>query len=281
MQSIFNKQSSLRLRLLLAIILSIVIIITDYSYQSFSTIHTYMDTAISPLYILANSPRALFDQISVMFASRQKLILEIKELHDQLILKRSDLLMLNHIKKENSYLRELLGSPLRQDDHKMLAQVISTSSDPYSDQVIVDKGSTNKVYEGQPVISEKGVIGQVIAVGKKTSRVLLLCDLSHALPVQILRNGIRAIASGHGCTAELQLEYIPDHADIQDGDILVTSGLGGKFPEGYPVAIVSSVKEDINNSNVVVRAHPIANLQYLRYLILLEREQNDRMDLKK
>ncbi|VFP84248.1 Cell shape-determining protein MreC [Candidatus Erwinia haradaeae] len=275
MQSIFNKRSSLRLQLLCSIILAITIIVTDHSSKSFSTIRAYMDTAVSPLYFLSNSPCKLLDQISIMFSSREKLSLEIKELHDQLLLKHSDLLILDHIKKENSFLRALLSSPIRQYDHKILTQVISAPSDPYSNQVIIDKGSMNNVYEGQPVVSAKGVIGQVIVVGKTTSRVLLLCDLSHALPVQVMRNGIRAIASGNGCSEELQLQYIPDHTDIQDGDILVTSGLDGRFSEGYPVAIVSSIHEDITSSNVVIRAHPIANLQYLRYLILLEKEKHD------
>ncbi len=100
------------------------------------------------------------------------------------MLKNSDLLMLGQYKQENARLRELLGSPLRQDEQKMVTQVISTVNDPYSDQVVIDKGSVNGVYEGQPVISDKGVVGQVVAVAKMTSRVLLICDATHALPIR-------------------------------------------------------------------------------------------------
>ena len=164
-------------------------------------------------------------------------------------------------------MRELLGSPLRQDEHKMVTQVISTGSDPYSDQVVIDKGSDNGVYEGQPVISDKGVVGQVVAVAKVTSRVLLICDASHALPIQVLRNDIRVIAAGSGCADDLQLEHLPNNTDIRVGDVLVTSGLGGRFPEGYPVAVVSSVKVDNQRAYTVIQARPTAGLQ--RYLLLL------------
>ncbi len=119
---------------------------------------------------------------------------------------------------------------------KWCTQVISTVNDPYSDQVVIDKGSVNGVYEGQPVISDKGVVGQVVAVAKLTSRVLLICDATDALPIQVLRNDIRVIAAGNGCTDDLQLEHLPANTDIRVGDVLVTSGLGGRFPEGYPVA---------------------------------------------
>ncbi len=151
----------------------------------------------------------------------------------------------------------------------MVTQVISTVNDPYSDQVVIDKGSVNGVYEGQPVISDKGVVGQVVAVAKMTSRVLLICDATHALPIQVLRNDIRVIAAGNGCTDDLQLEHLPANTDIRVGDVLVTSGLGGRFPEGYPVGVVSSVKLDTQRAYTVIQARPTAGLQRLRYLLLL------------
>lgn len=177
--------------------------------------------------------------------------------------------MLGQYKQENARLRELLGLPLRRDEQKMVTQVISTVNDPYSDQVVIDKGSVNGVYEGQPVISDKGVVGQVVAVAKMTSRVLLICDATHALPIRVLRNDIRVIAAGNGCTDDLQLEHLPANTDIRVGDVLVTSGLGGRFPEGYPVGVVSSVKLDTQRAYTVIQARPTAGLQRLRYLLLL------------
>ncbi len=116
---------------------------------------------------------------------------------------------------------------------------------------------------------DKGVVGQVVAVAKMTSRVLLICDATHALPIQVLRNDIRVIAAGNGCTDDLQLEHLPANTDIRVGDVLVTSGLGGRFPEGYPVGVVSSVKLDTQRAYTVIQARPTAGLQRLRYLLLL------------
>ena len=269
MKPIFSRGPSLQLRLFLAVIVAIGVIIADSRVGSFTQIRTYMDTAVSPFYFLANGPRQILDNVSETLASRQQLELENKALHRELFLKNSELLMLGQFKQENARLRELLGSPLRQDEHKMVTQVISTGTDPYTDQMVIDKGSVNGVYEGQPVISDKGVVGQVIAVGKVTSRVLLICDASHALPIQVLRNDIRVIAAGNGCTEDLQLEHLPGNTDIRVGDVLVTSGLGGRFPEGYPVGVVSSVKVDTQRAYTVIQARPTAGLQRLRYLLLL------------
>ncbi|SFN27165.1 rod shape-determining protein MreC [Izhakiella capsodis] len=269
MKPIFSKGPSLQLRLFTAVLVAIVVIVADSRLGAFSRIRTYMDTAVSPFYFLANEPGKILDSVSDALTSRHQLELENKALQRELLLKKSDLLLLGQYKQENARLRELLGSPLRHDEHMMVTQVISTSTDPYSNQVVIDKGSANGVYEGQPVISDKGVVGQVIAVAEYTSRVLLICDPSHALPVQVLRNDIRVIAAGNGCSEDLQLEHLPGNTDIRVGDVLVTSGLGGRFPEGYPVAVVSSVKVDAQRAYTVIKARPTAGLQRLRYLLLL------------
>ncbi|USQ49226.1 rod shape-determining protein MreC [Serratia marcescens] len=269
MKPIFSRGPSLQLRLFLAVIAAIGLIVADSRLGTFVKIRNYMDTAVSPFYFLANGPRKVLDSVSETLATRQQLELENRALRQELLLKNSDILLHGQFKQENARLRELLGSPLRQDEHKMVTQVISTGSDPYSDQVVIDKGSDNGVYEGQPVISDKGVVGQVVAVAKVTSRVLLICDASHALPIQVLRNDIRVIAAGSGCADDLQLEHLPNNTDIRVGDVLVTSGLGGRFPEGYPVAVVSSVKVDNQRAYTVIQARPTAGLQRLRYLLLL------------
>ena len=264
MKPIFSRGPSLQIRLILAVLVALGIIIADSRLGTFSQIRTYMDTAVSPFYFVSNAPRELLDGVSQTLASRDQLELENRALRQELLLKNSELLMLGQYKQENARLRELLGSPLRQDEQKMVTQVISTVNDPYSDQVVIDKGSVNGVYEGQPVISDKGVVGQVVAVAKLTSRVLLICDATHALPIQVLRNDIRVIAAGNGCTDDLQLEHLPANTDIRVGDVLVTSGLGGRFPEGYPVAVVSSVKLDTQRAYTVIQARPTAGLYCLR-----------------
>lgn len=269
MKPIFSRGPSLQLRLLFAVLAAIVLVIADSRLGTFVKIRTYMDTAVSPFYFLANGPRKVLDNVSETLATHQQLELENRALRQELLLKNTDLQLLGQFKQENNRLRELLGSPLRQDEQKMVTQVMSSGTDPYSDQVVIDKGSNNGVYEGQPVISDRGVVGQVVAVSKLTSRVLLICDTSHALPIQVLRNDIRVIAAGSGCTDDLLLEHLPSNTDIRVGDVLVTSGLGGRFPEGYPVAVVSSVKVDNQRAYTVIQARPTADLQRLRYLLLL------------
>lgn len=269
MKPIFSRGPSLQLRLVLAVIAAIAIIVADSRVGSFREIRSYLDTSVSPFYFLADGPRRFLDGAAETFASRQMLEQQNNALRRELMLKNSELLLLGQYKQENIRLRELLGSPLRPGERKMITQVISAGADPYSDQVIIDRGSDSGVYEGQPVISDKGVVGQVVSVGKFSSRVMLVCDASHALPVQVLRNDVRAIASGAGCSEDLQLENMAGNQDIRVGDVLVSSGLGGRFPEGYPVAVVSSVTVDTRRAMTVIQAKPTAGLQRLRYLLLL------------
>ncbi|MDR0218348.1 MAG: rod shape-determining protein MreC [Enterobacteriaceae bacterium] len=275
MKPIFSRGPSLQLRLIFAVIIAIILVVIDSRFGFFNKIRSHMDTAVSPFYFLANGPRQFLDGVSDSFASRKLLELENKTLLNELAIRKSELLLLSQLKQENARLRELLGSPLRGEEHMTISQVISGGMDPYRDQVVINKGAKDGVYEGQPVISDRGVVGQVVSVSQFSSRVLLICDSTHALPVQVLRNDIRAIASGAGCTEELHLEPLPSGIDIRVGDVLMTSGLGGRFPEGYPVAVVSSVKVDSQRAYTVVHARPLAELQRLRYLLLLWGSNND------
>ncbi|HCH7935466.1 TPA: rod shape-determining protein MreC [Providencia rettgeri] len=275
MKPIFRRGPSLQLRIIFAVIIALVLVVIDHRFEPFNKIRTYLDTAVSPFYFLANGPRQFLDNISESFTSREQLQFENRALRQELLLKKADNLLLEQLKQENARLRELLGSPLRQDEHMMVTQVISGANTPYRDQVVIDKGSNEGVYEGQPVISDKGVVGQVVGVSNFNSRVLLICDTTHALPVQVLRNDVRVIAAGAGCTDDIQLEPLPENTDIRIGDVLVTSGLGGRFPEGYPVAVVSAVKHDTQRAYTIISAKPSAELQRLRYLLLLWGNDND------
>ncbi|UDG80042.1 rod shape-determining protein MreC [Candidatus Steffania adelgidicola] len=265
----FGRGSALQLRLLLAVIVAIAAIIGDSKLGIFLKIRTDLNMVVSPFYFLAHAPSQILDNISRILASHTELMLENRLLRKSLLLKNSEQLLLGEYKQENNLLRKLLGAPLRQDEEKIFTQVIAISTDPYREQVLIDKGLDNGVYIGQPVISDTGVVGQVIGTSKLNSQVLLICDAAHALPIQVLRNNIRVIVSGNGCINDLQLEHVPSNTDIRIGDVLVTSGLGGRFPEGYPVAVVSSIKIDTHRAYSVIQAHPAAYLQRLHYLLLL------------
>lgn len=274
MKLIFSKSTPLGLRLFLSLILSVALIICDVNYRPFTVIRYYLDSAISPLYYVSNFPLSAFNELNDLSAKHQALLDENALLKEQLQMQQSDLVRLDSLKKENDELRTLLGSPLRNDEYKKVAQVLLVDANPYSYQITLDKGTREGVFVGQPVVDEKGVVGQIFKTAYNTSRAILICDSQHAIPVQVLRNGITMVAVGNGCNNDLLLDFLPNNVDIQVGDVLVTSGLGGRFPKGYPVATVSSVKVDMHDSTPVISATPTADLKRLRYLLLLWNEHN-------
>ena len=155
----------------------------------------------------------------------------------------------------------------------MVAEILAVDSDPYTHQVVINRGANDGVYEGQAVIDDEGVVGQILHVGTTSSRVLLITDVTHAVPVRISRNGLRLIASGVGVIDRLTHNHVPHSSDIRIGDILVTSGLGSKFPEGYPVAKVSAVIQDESRAFSQIQSQPVAKIDRLRYVLLLWPEQ--------
>ncbi|OCG28185.1 rod shape-determining protein MreC [Gilliamella sp. wkB108] len=273
MKLLFSKRSPLSVQLFISLLLALILIVLDINYRPFKEIRYYLDTIVSPLYLISNAPEATLEQFHEMSKTREDLINENAKLNETLLQKKTDLLLLEHLRHENNRLRELLGSPLRHDEHKMAAQVLLADTDPYVYQIVLNKGKSDGVYIGQPVVDEKGIVGQIYETAQTTSRAILVCDYQHAIPVQVLRNDISMVAVGNGCSNDLTLDFLPNNVDIKVGDVLVTSGLDGRFPEGYPVAVVSSVKLDISDSTPIISATPTADLKRLRYLLLLWGDQ--------
>ncbi|MDP9500506.1 rod shape-determining protein MreC [Bisgaard Taxon 45] len=269
MKPIFGKAPPLGLRLILAILASIALIVSDGQSNAMIKARSIMETAVGGLYYLANTPRTVLDGVSNNLVDTNKLQIENRVLREQLREKNADLLLLDQLKVENQRLRLLLNSPLRTDEYKKIAEVLTAETDVYRKQVVINQGERDGAYVGQPIIDEKGIVGQLISVGENTSRVLLLTDVTHSIPVQVLRNDVRLIASGTGRNDELSLDHVPRSVDIVKGDLLVTSGLGGRFLEGYPVAIVESVSRDGQNYFATVTAKPLASIERLRYVLLL------------
>lgn len=152
---------------------------------------------------------------------------------------------------------------------------MAVANHPFSHNVLIDKGQSADVFAGQPVIDELGVVGQVISTGNNTARVILLTDQTHAIPVRNLRNDIRAIVSGTGDINRMVLNNVPHDTDIKVGDKLITSGLGGLFPDGYPVAVVKEVKNDPSKPFLIVSASPVAQVNRLRHVLLLWPDKKD------
>ena len=171
--------------------------------------------------------------------------------------------------EQNVRLRELLNSSALVNEKVEVAELIGMDPNPFTHRIIINKGERDGVVLGQPVLDARGLMGQVVELMPYTSRVLLLTDTTHSIPVQVNRNGLRAIASGTGNPERLELRHVADTADIKVGDLLVSSGLGQRFPAGYPVATVKEVIHDSGQPFAIVRAVPTAALNRSRYLLLV------------
>jgi len=269
MKPIFGQGPSLPLRLFFALLISVSLILADTRLNAFSKVRYLLNSIVAPIQYAADLPRTMFDGFYEGLNSRQELIDMNSRMKRELLELKSDLVLLDQYKEENLRLRKLLGSSFVRDEKKVITEVMAVDTSPYTHQVVIDKGRTDGVYEGQPVINEKGIVGQVTFVAAHNSRVLLLIDSNSAIPVQNLRNDIRVIASGNGSIDKIQLEHIPGSTDIEVGDFLVSSGLGGVYPEGYPVAKVSKVDRDTRREFAVIEADPVVDFDRLRYLLLI------------
>lgn len=192
-----------------------------------------------------------------------------EELHRENLLLKARLQQFEALEAENARLRDLLGSSLDVSERVLIAEIMAVELAPYRQQVMVNKGTNSGVFVGQPVLDANAVMGQVIRANPLSSVVLLITDADHALPVEINRNGLRTIAAGTGLSQDLDLLYIPKNADIQVGDLLVTSGMDGRFPSGYPVARVKTVRQDPDNPFTTVIAEPTARLDRSREVLLV------------
>lgn len=269
MKPIFVTSTALQVRLFFAVFASLILIVFDSKFDSFANIRMYFNTGVAPLIYAANIPGEVLQGVSKNVSTRQELQTQVKEQEKKLFLQQTQLLQFSHLQKENQRLRALLNSPMQADSRKLVAEIVTVNLDPFSLQVMVNKGATDGVYIGQPVLNEQGVVGQVVDVSATLSRILLISDITHAVPVRVQRNDIRALANGSGELNELALPYVPQNTDIQKGDILVTSGLGGVFPEGYPVATVTDFTSPMGEAYAQISAQPIVALERLRYVLLV------------
>lgn len=273
MNPIFKHGPSPQHRLILVLCCSIALIFFDHKMASFDTVRGYLQSLVSPLQYMANAPKQMITWAADNLVIRQQLMAENNAYREKELIYSELDKQLIIVKKENERLRSLLSSPVRGEIKKMVATILAVDSDPYSHQVVINRGAGDGVYEGQPILDEEGIVGQVLLVGAHSSRVILITDLAVAVPVRVQRNGIRLTASGSGRIDRLIHNFVPHSADIKEGDLLVTSGLGGKYPEGYPVAKVVYVKADESREFATIRSQPVAKIDRLRYLLLLSKEE--------
>ncbi len=241
----------------------------DHRSNYLEQVRAALATVLYPVQALVHLPVSASSWLGENLASREALIAENTRLRSQNLVLRGQLQKLISLELENMRLRKLLDSSQRVGERVLIAELVAVDLDPFTRQVLINKGSLHEVHQGQPVLDAEGVFGQVIHVAPLNSTVLLISDLSHALPVQVARNGLRAIAEGTGDDTRLQLRHIPINADIREGDLLITSGLGGVFPPGYPVAEVALVQPDNTQAYATVVATPLAHLNRAREVLLV------------
>ena len=226
-----------------------------------------LEGLVSPIYLLAESPYMLSGEVGEVLQSHDDLLaaneilrrrlLELSQISQQFIA----------LKAENDRLRKLLGSQGRLPYEMLIAEIVGIVPNPSTHQIIIDKGHDAGIEIGQPILDADGLFGQVVQVAPFTSRVMLITDSDHAIPVQINRNGVRSIAGGTGQRDVLVLENLPVSADIMEGDLVETSGLGNRFPRGYPVGTVMSVVVESTSAYAEVLLRPMARLDRSRHVL--------------
>jgi rod shape-determining protein MreC len=278
MNLMFSSGPSLPNRLVLSLLLSVALILFDHKLDGFGTTRVYLNSLVSPLQYLANLPGQMLDASASRFVSHERLFNDNAKLTHDAVVMNGQLQRLTFLQQENDRLRSLLNSPVQDNTSKIVAELMAVDNNPYSHQIVINKGAINSVFEGQPVLDEKGIVGQIMQVSSTNSRVLLIADVTHAIPVRVARNNVRLIASGSGSLDELLIQHVAHSSDLKIGDILLSSGLGNIFPEGYPVATIISIIRDEGRPFSQVKAKPIAQLDRLKYLLLLwsERSSEDK-----
>jgi rod shape-determining protein MreC len=231
--------------------------------------------------IISDYPTRTANTFREVLSSRGSLQSKIFGLEQEQLLLKAKTEKMAALTAENDRLRNLLGSAAKLQDYVLVAELIGVDPDPNRHEVTIDKGSSQSVFVGQPVLDAEGLMGQVVAVGPFTSRVLLISDQSHSVPVQVVRSNLRLIAQGSGVSGQLDLTHVQETADIIVGDLLVSSGLGDRFPVGYPVGIVKLVQHDPGKPFAIATATPSAQLDRSRHVLLVfseKKSQSEKMD---
>ncbi|MFZ1641319.1 MAG: rod shape-determining protein MreC [Candidatus Contendobacter sp.] len=271
-QYLFTVNPKATLQLGLWVALSIVMMTVDHRYHALDGARDVLATAMYPLHYLARLPADIQGWLSENLAGRAELLAENARLRDKQVFLNAQLQKLTTLEAENRRLRSLLESAVNAPERVLIAELLAVDFDPYRHHILLNRGRQHGIYVGQPVLDQQGIIGQIIRADPFTSTAILITDPNHALPIQINRTGARTLALGTGNFQELQLPHIPNNEDVKVGDLLVTSGMGGRFPRGYPVGAITKVEFDPGSPFAHIVAKPVAQLDRIREVMLLENE---------
>jgi rod shape-determining protein MreC len=256
-------------RLIFVVGISATLMIADHRGNHLARIRDTLTVVLYPLQALAGVPAAIGSGIAGFFSTKTTLADANTKLGDENLLLRSRLQQFEALEEENNRLRSMLGSAARVAERAMAAELVEVSLEPYARKIVIARGKSDGAYVGQPVIDAHGVMGQITHAGNNQSWVTLITDPGHAIPVLVNRNGLRALVFGVGDPDSVKVPYLTAAADIVEGDLLVSSGMGGTFPAGYPVAVVTKITNDPNESFVEIQARPAARLNHSKQVLLI------------
>lgn len=273
MQTLFDRGPSATIRMIVLVIASITLMTIDHRWQSLEHVRSLLAGVIYPLQYTIDLPIRLFHWADEALSTQRTLLEKNREYEARHLENRVQLQKLDIIEKENARLRRLLSATSKKTERLLISEVINVDLDPNRQLILLNKGSSSDVYQGQPIIDAQGIIGQVVHVGLLSSTAILISDASHAIPVQIDRTGLRANAFGTGKMDKLELRYLPHNVDINIGDMLISSGLGGTFPPNYPVATITRIDRPSGEPFATVEAMPLAQLDKSREVLLVWRNK--------
>jgi len=263
------RNASPGLAFFLTATLSLVLMFVDHRGDYLGQIRTWLSAAIYPLQVAINLPAAGLHWMQDNLALRSTLIADNAALREQSLVQAAQLQRMAALQAENERFRALLDTRSRVADRMTVAEVLAVDMDPLRHRIVLNKGSPQGVYTGQVLLDANGVVGQIIRDQIYTSEAILITDPDHAVPVEVVRNGMRTIAVGTGDLDQLSLPFLTRNADVKAGDLLVTSGLGGRLPAGYPVGTITAVDGSEGDAFLEVTARPAANLDRLHEVLLV------------
>jgi rod shape-determining protein MreC len=246
---------------------SIILLTTEHISPRLDPVRAALSLAVDPIKYLVDLPADAAKRITYSLRSYSTLKEENKKLRETQFIDQARLLKFETLEKENIRLRALLENSFNLGEQVLVAELLSVNiASPYENIVVVNKGTRFGVHIQQPVVDANGIVGQVFRALPYSSEIMLITDPNHAIPVQVNRNGLLTIAVGSGELNRLNLPFLPDNADIRPGDLLITSGLGGTFPQGYPVAVIDKFTPPANKR---ITATPKALLDRNRELMIV------------
>jgi len=263
------RNASPGLRFFLAAVLCFSVMYLDHRGTYLEEIRAYVGAAMYPVQVAIDSPAAGLRWMRENLALRERLIGENDTLRRESLIASAELQRMAALQAENARLRALLDSKSRVPDRVVVGEILAIDMDPLRHRVILNKGGWDGAYVGQALLDAGGVVGQITRDRGDSAEALLVTDPDHAVPVEVVRNGLRTIAMGTGDLERLSLPFLTRNADIRAGDLLVTSGLGGAFPAGYPVGTVTRVDGSSGDAFLDVAAKPAASLDRLREVLLV------------